>query len=167
MGELRARPSRMTEAQFIATYGGVYEHSPQFAQAAWRSTKHSDLDTVDGLSRALRARVEDAGLPAQLALIRAHPDLADRARLSKESVAEQAGAGLDDCSAEELAEFRALNASYKARFGFPFVKAVRGFSRQQILEEFRRRAGNDPDLEFRTALDEIHKIARLRLDDLA
>jgi OHCU decarboxylase len=157
----------MTEAQFVAAYGGVYEHSPQFAQAVWRSTKHADLDTVDGLSRSLRTAVEAAGRPAQLALIRAHPDLADRARLSKESVAEQAGAGLDNCSAEQLAEFRTLNHAYKTRFGFPFIKAVRGFSRQQILDEFRRRAGNDPDTEFRTALDEIHKIARLRLDDLA
>jgi OHCU decarboxylase len=167
MAELRARPSRITEAQFIATYGGLYEHSPQFAQAVWRSTKRTDLDTVEGLGRALRSAVEAAGRPAQLALIRAHPDLADRARLSKESVAEQTGAGLDDCSAEELAEFRVLNDAYKARFGFPFIKAVRGFSRRQILEEFRRRATNDPEIEFRTALDEIHKIARLRLDDLA
>jgi OHCU decarboxylase len=167
MAELRAPPSRMTEAQFIATYGGVYEHSPQFAQAVWQHTPRTDLDSADGLSQALRTAVEDAGKPAQLALIRAHPDLADRARLSRASIAEQAGAGLDNCSPEELAEFRALNSAYKARFGFPFIKAVRGFSRQQILDEFRRRAGNDPDTEFRTALDEIHKIARLRLNDLA
>jgi OHCU decarboxylase len=160
-------PSRMTEAQFIATYGGLYEHSPQFAQAVWRSTPHAALDSVEGLGQALRAAVESAGRPTQLALIRAHPDLADRARLSQESVAEQTGAGLDNCSVDELAEFRRLNAAYKARFGFPFIKAVRGFSRQQILAEFRRRAGNDPDTEFRTALDEIHKIARLRLNDLA
>jgi OHCU decarboxylase len=161
------RPSEMTEAQFIATYGGLYEHSPHFAQAVWRHTPHADLDGDEGLSQALRGAVESAGRPAQLALIRAHPDLADRARLSRESTAEQAGAGLDNCSAEELAEFRALNSAYKARFGFPFIKAVRGFSRQQILAEFRRRAGNDADSEFRTALDEIHKIARLRLNDLA
>jgi 2-oxo-4-hydroxy-4-carboxy-5-ureidoimidazoline decarboxylase len=157
----------MTETQFVATYGGLYEHSPHFAQAVWRSTPHAALDTAEGLSQALRAAVETAGRPARLALIRAHPDLADRARLSQASVAEQSGAGLDNCSAEELAEFRTLNEAYKARFGFPFIKAVRGFSRQQILDEFRCRAGNDPETEFRTALDEIHKIARMRLNDLA
>ncbi len=157
----------MTEAQFVAAYGGLYEHSPHFAQAVWRNIPHTALDTVEGLSHALKAAVEAAGRPAQLALIRAHPDLADRARLSAESVSEQAGAGLDNCSAEELAEFRGLNEAYKARFGFPFVKAVRGFTRGEILAEFRRRAANEPDAEFRTALDEIHKIALLRLNDLA
>jgi OHCU decarboxylase len=167
MAELKAPPSRMTEAQFVATYGGLYEHSPHFAEYVWRHRSHTDLDTVDGLAQALKAAVDASGKGAQLALIRAHPDLADRARLTKDSVSEQAGAGLDNCSAGELAAFRLLNDTYKARFGFPFIKAVRGFSRGEILAEFRRRTGNDPDTEFRMALDEIHKIARLRLGDLA
>ncbi|MEI9886453.1 MAG: 2-oxo-4-hydroxy-4-carboxy-5-ureidoimidazoline decarboxylase [Rhizomicrobium sp.] len=167
MADLKAPPSGMTEAQFVAAYGGLYEHSPHFPRAVWRNVPHTALDTVEGLSHALKAAVEAAGHPAQLALIRAHPDLADRARLSAESVSEQAGAGLDNCSAEELAEFRSLNEAYKARFGFPFIKAVRGFTRGQILAELRRRAANDADAEFRTALDEIHKIALLRLSDLA
>jgi 2-oxo-4-hydroxy-4-carboxy-5-ureidoimidazoline decarboxylase len=168
MTDLRAKPSGMTERAFVASYGGIYEHSPHFAQAVWTSIPHDHLDTVEGLAHALRAAVEAAGKPAQLALIRAHPDLADRARLSPESVSEQAGAGLDACSAAELAEFRALNDAYKARFGFPFIKAVRGFSRGEILAEFRRRAaGSDADAEFATALAEIHKIALLRLGDLA
>lgn len=167
MTDLKWPPGSMTEAEFVATYGGVYEHSPHFAQAVWKTIPHSALATVDGLAHALHAAVEAAGKPAQLALIRAHPDLADRVKMSVESVSEQAGAGLDNCTADELAEFRSLNDAYKARFGFPFIKAVRGFSRGQILDEFRRRAGNDADAEFRTALDEIHKIARLRLGDLA
>jgi len=167
MTDLRARPSQMSESAFVATYGGVYERSPQFAEAAWKSIPHHQLDTVEGLTHALKAAVDAAGKPAQLALIRAHPDLADRVKMSAESVSEQAGAGLDNCSAEELAEFRSLNTAYKGRFGFPFIKAVRGFSRAEILAEFRRRAGNDPDTEFATALAEIHKIARLRLGDLA
>ena len=157
----------MTEAEFLGAYGGVYEHSPGFAADVWRNIPHKALNTVEGLAHALKSAVEASSHGAQLALIRAHPDLADRARLSQESVAEQAGAGLDDCSAAELAEFRALNDAYKTKFGFPFIKAVRGFSRAQILAEFRRRAGNDADTEFKTALDEIHKIARLRLNDLA
>ncbi|HUO88634.1 MAG TPA: 2-oxo-4-hydroxy-4-carboxy-5-ureidoimidazoline decarboxylase [Rhizomicrobium sp.] len=164
---LKVPPSRMTERQFLATYGGVYEHSPHFAAAVWANAPHAALDTVDGLAGAFRAEVEAAGRADQLALICAHPDLADRARLSPASASEQVSAGLDHCTTAELAEFRSLNAAYKARFGFTFIKAVRGFTRQQILAEFRRRAGNDPDTEFRTALDEIHKIARLRLADLA
>ena len=157
----------MTEAAFVATYGGLYEHSPRFAAAVWKSLPHAALDTVEGLAHALQGAVDAAGHPAQLALIRAHPDLADRLRLSPESVSEQAGAGLDNCSTEELAEFRTLNDAYKARFGFPFIKAVRGFTRAQILAEFRARAANDPATEFKTALAEIHKIALARLNDLA
>lgn len=167
MTDLRLKASQIDERRFMAAYGGVYEHSPQFAQAVWKSIPHPELDTVEGLARALKSAVEAAGKPAQLALIQAHPDLADRVKMSSESVSEQAGAGLDNCSAAELAEFRALNDAYKARFGFPFIKAVRGFTRGEILAEFRRRAGNDPDTEFATALAEIHKIARLRLGDLA
>ena len=157
----------MTQAEFVATYGGLYEHSPHFAASVWKNIPRAALDTVEGLAHALKAAVDAAGHPAQLALIRAHPDLADRLRLSPESVLEQVGAGLDNCSAEELAEFRTLNDAYKARFGFPFIKAVRGFSRGQILDEFRARAANDADAEFKTALAEIHKIALARLNDLA
>jgi 2-oxo-4-hydroxy-4-carboxy-5-ureidoimidazoline decarboxylase len=167
MTDLRLKPSQMDGARFVATYGGVYEHSPHFAEAVWKTIPHDRLNTVEGLAHALKAAVDAAGKPAQLALIRAHPDLADRVKMSAESVSEQAGAGLDHCTADELAEFRSLNDAYKARFSFPFIKAVRGFSRGEILAEFRRRAGNDPDAEFATALAEIHKIARLRLGDLA
>jgi 2-oxo-4-hydroxy-4-carboxy-5-ureidoimidazoline decarboxylase len=164
---LATPPSAMTEEAFVALYGGLYEHSPHFAQAVWRERPHAELDTVDGLAGALAQAIESSGSKAALALIRAHPDLADRARLSEESVLEQAGSGLDNCSPDELAAFRELNTAYKARFGFPFIKAVRGFTRGEILIEFRRRLGNDPDAEQRTALKEIHKIARLRLTDLA
>jgi OHCU decarboxylase len=167
MTDLRAKPSQMDERSFVATYGGLYEHSPQFAEGVWRAVPHGALDTVEGLAHALKAAVDAAGKPAQLALIRAHPDLADRVKMSAESTREQAGAELDNCSAEELTEFRSLNDAYKARFGFPFIKAVRGFTRGEILAEFRRRASNDPDTEFATALAEIHRIARLRLGDLA
>ena len=167
MTDLHLKPSQIDERRFVAAYGSVYEHSPHFAEAVWRNIPHDHLNTVEGLAHALKVAVEAAGKPAQLALIRAHPDLADRVKMSVESVSEQAGAGLDDCSAEELAEFRALNDAYKVKFDFPFIKAVRGFTRGEILTEFRRRASNDPDTEFATALAEIHKIARLRLGDLA
>lgn len=166
---LRQPPSALTSEAFLTLYGGVYEHSPHFAALAFDQAASGALDTAARLAGALRAAVEASDPATQLALIRAHPDLADRLRaapLTAASAREQAGAGLDHCTPEELAEFTALNAQYKARFGFPFIKAVRGFSRGDILAEFRRRVLNDPQTERQTALDEIHKIARLRLDDM-
>jgi 2-oxo-4-hydroxy-4-carboxy-5-ureidoimidazoline decarboxylase len=164
---LKVPPSSQTLEQFLALYGSVYEHSPHFAQTVFPQAASGALDTLDGLSTALRVAVEASGKDAQLALIRAHPDLANRLRvLTAASAGEQSGAGLDQCTPDELAEFTRLNDAYKAKFGFPFIKAVRGFSRVEILAEFRKCVANDPDIEFNTALGVIHKIARLRLGDL-
>jgi 2-oxo-4-hydroxy-4-carboxy-5-ureidoimidazoline decarboxylase len=162
----RTQPSTLSEQDFVRIYGGVYENSPWFAVEAWRREPHDAFDTLDGLAAALRRAVENADDKAKLALIGVHPSLAGRVKMSAESTSEQASAGLDNCTRDELAEFRRLNEDYAARFNFPFIKAVRGFTRQQILAEFRARLNNDPKVEFRTALDEIHKIARLRLSDL-
>jgi OHCU decarboxylase len=117
---------------------------------------------VEAMRRAPRAR--------QLALIRGHPDLAGRAavrgELTEASSAEQAGAGLDQCTPAEFQRFRELNGRYQAKFGFPFILAVKGMSRTAILAEFDRRLANSPDTEFAEALAQIARIARLRLDDL-
>jgi OHCU decarboxylase len=164
---MRRKPSAIARDEFLALYGGIYEHSPHFAERVWPQAMGGALDTLSGLSGALRAAVDASGREAQLALIRAHPDLAGRVKLSQDSASEQAGAGLDHCSAAELEEFLALNDAYKAKFGFPFIKAVRGFTRLQILAEFHQRMDHDPATEFATALDQIHRIAHLRLTDLA
>jgi OHCU decarboxylase len=112
--------------------------------------------------------VDNAAVEQQLELIRAHPDLAGKAQLAGEltedSTQEQASAGLDQCSSEEFGRFQSLNTAYWDKFGFPFVMAVRGSSRAEIIDAFTARLENDYDLEFETALTEIHKIARLRLD---
>jgi 2-oxo-4-hydroxy-4-carboxy-5-ureidoimidazoline decarboxylase len=162
----RDPPSTLTRDAFLKIYGGVYEHSPLFAFEVWETEPHAALDTLDGLAAALKRAVDGAGDTAKMSLIQSHPDLAGRIRMSNESTSEQQSAGLDACSAQELAEFRRLNADYTARFGFPFIKAVRGFTRQEILAEFRARIANDPKTELATALAEVHKIARLRLGDL-
>ena len=158
----------LSEEQFLAVYGGIYEHSPWVAQAVWDARPLPDA--VDALHAAMKAAVDAAPRERRLALIRAHPDLAGRAAvagaLSAASTAEQAGAGLDRCSPDEVAAFQELNAAYKARFGFPFVIAVRGLDRGDILDAFRRRLANDADTEFDTAMEQIHTIARLRLDAL-
>lgn len=114
--------------------------------------------------------VEASGHSRQITLLRAHPDLAGRlgvADLTAESSAEQQDAGLDCCSQTELAEFQQLNDHYKNRFRFPFILAVKGFDRKSILDIFRRRVKNDPETEFREALNQVHRIAQLRLQALA
>lgn len=152
----------MTRQDFIARFGGVYEASPWVAEALW-----PDPPTAgDALADAMRAVVDAAPRDRKLALIRAHPELASRARMADASVREQAGAGLDQCAPEEFAAFQRLNAAYNARFGFPFIVAVKGLSRADILARFEARLSNDPETEFQTAMEEIHRIARFRLADL-
>ncbi len=151
---------------YVTRFGGVYEHSPWVAEQAFDMGPPAPKD----LPSVMRNIVEDAGQEAQLALLRAHPDLAGKlaksGALTAESSAEQASAGLDQCSEEEFAEFTALNARYKERFGFPYILAVRGRTRQDILENFRTRVDNPPEVEFREALDQVHQIAALRFEAL-
>ncbi len=150
---------------FVARFGAVYEHSPWVAEAVYG---RSDIDTLDGLHAAMRAVVDDADAARRLALLRAHPELACRQAetLTAASVGEQRGAGLDRCTPEEHAEFQRLNARYWSAFGFPFIIAVTGLDRQAILNAFRVRIENDREVEFRTAIEQVHRIARFRLQAL-
>jgi OHCU decarboxylase len=155
----------MSQPEFIARYSGIYEHSAWVAEEAAPFVADStDLDAIAGV---MADCVDNASTEKQLELIRAHPDLAGKAQvageLTADSTSEQSSAGLDQCSAEEYDRFQALNTAYHDKFGFPFVMAVRNSSRTEILEAFGSRLENDPDMEFETALAEIHKIARLRL----
>jgi 2-oxo-4-hydroxy-4-carboxy-5-ureidoimidazoline decarboxylase len=132
------------------------------AEKTWARRPFADREALIGaFSHALR----EATPEAKLALIRAHPDLAARARLTAESTSEQAGAGLDRLGATEFARFTELNDAYKQRFGFPFIFAVRGASKTQILRAFEERVGNSPEVEFETALSQITRIFRFRLED--
>jgi len=156
----------MDRHDFIACYAGVYEHSPWVAQHV--AAFAADIDDSGRLAELMADCVDNAATEQQLKLIRAHPDLAGKAQiagdLTEDSTEEQASAGLDQCSKVEYERFQALNDAYKEKFGFPFVMAVRGSNRAEILEAFSARLKNDYDTEFETALAEIHKIARLRLD---
>jgi OHCU decarboxylase len=153
---------------FVERYGGIYEHSPWVAAEAEAIV--GDAYDVAVIAAVMADCVDNASEERQLALIRAHPDLAGKAQIAGEltadSTSEQASAGLDQCSAEEYARFQELNAAYHDKFGFPFVMAVRDSSRAEILEAFERRLGNDHAAEFEAALEEIHKIARLRLETM-
>ena len=156
----------MSEQAFIDRFGGIYEHSPWVAELA-AAVLGDDAD-MDEIARVMADCVDNASRERQLELIRAHPDLAGRAQvageLTAESTEEQSSAGLDQCTPDEFASFQRLNDVYHEKFGFPFVMAVRGSSRAEILEAFEKRLNNDYDVEFETALVEIHRIARLRLE---
>jgi 2-oxo-4-hydroxy-4-carboxy-5-ureidoimidazoline decarboxylase len=156
-------PSELDE--FVQRYGGVYEHSAWVAEQGF--ARAVDANNFDALATILANCVDGATDEQKLVLIRAHPDLAGKAaisgQLTEESSEEQASAGIDQCTADEFAEFQALNARYKEKFAFPFVMAVRDSNRQQILAGFAERLNNDADTEFSRAISEIHKIARLRL----
>jgi len=156
-------PSHLTRDAFIARFGPVYEASPWVAETIWPAAAHGALDAPEAMARAMRAVVDAAPRQAKLALIRAHPQLAVAGRMAEASVREQKGAGLDQCSPEELDAFRRLNAAYLDRFGHPFIVAVAGLSRGDILAAFEARLENDADAEFATAIKQIHRIAGFRL----
>ena len=164
---MSVRPSSLTREAFVAQFGPVYEDSPWVAEAMWPAAERGELDDPEALAKAMRAAVDAAPRERRLELIRAHPQLAVAGRMAEASVHEQKGAGLDQCSPEELEAFRKLNAAYVERFGHPFVIAVKGRSRADILAAFADRLGNDADTEFATAIDHIHRIAGFRLAALA
>lgn len=154
---------------FVDQFGGIYEHSPWVAERVWDVLP--GIEDLDAIAAAMAACVEAAGKDRQLELLCAHPDLAGRAavagELTADSNSEQASAGIDQCSKDEFAQFQELNAAYREKFGFPFIMAVRDSNRHAILAAFTERVGNDTATEFRKALNEVHKIARLRLEALA
>jgi 2-oxo-4-hydroxy-4-carboxy-5-ureidoimidazoline decarboxylase len=157
--------SALAQRDFVAHLGDVFEHSPWIAERAWAARPFA---SIDALHAAMLAVLAAASQPEQLALIRAHPELAGKepteGQMTAASTGEQRGAGLDQCSPAELARLRELNAAYRARFGFPFVIAVKGLTRWQIMAAMEARLGNEAATEFRTCLAEIGKIARFRLD---
>jgi 2-oxo-4-hydroxy-4-carboxy-5-ureidoimidazoline decarboxylase len=160
------KPSSLSHTEFLSFFGPVYEASPWVAEGVWPAVEAGGLDDPAALAAAMRAEVDAAPCEMRLALVRAHPELAGRARMAEASVREQSGAGLDQCSADEFAAFQRLNGAYNARFGFPFIVAVKGLGRADILKAFETRLANDPETEFAAAIAQIHRIAGFRLADL-
>jgi 2-oxo-4-hydroxy-4-carboxy-5-ureidoimidazoline decarboxylase len=150
----------MEQAAFTCALGWIFEHSPWVAEDAWPRRPFSDAEE---LLAAMTGAVRLAGREKQLALIRAHPDLGTRAKLSSASAGEQTGAGLDQLTADELDRLRSWNAAYTVRFGFPFLFAVKGATKYDILRALEQRLGEDPEREFQTALAQIERIAWFRL----
>lgn len=152
---------------FVAALGGIFEHSPWVAEQV---VAHRPFASIQALHAAMCAAVAAAGHERQMALIRAHPQLAGKAairgELTESSTNEQRGAGLDQCSPEQFAEITRLNADYDARFGFPFILAVKGHTRDSIIANMRARIGHDRDAEIAEALKQIERIAGFRLEAL-
>ena len=155
----------ISEAAFIARYGALFEHSPWVVERAARARPFGDLYA------ALMQPVAEASLAEQLSLIRAHPELAGKAAidrtLTEASTAEQASAGLDRLTAEEFDRFHALNAAYAKAHDMPFIICVRLTDKAGILAEMARRITQPTEAEIATAIAEIGKIVRLRLEELA
>jgi OHCU decarboxylase len=163
-------PSKLPKALFIEVFGRVWEHSPWIAEATYDAGIGPAQDTAEGLHAAMTAIMRKAGPEQQKALLAAHPDLAGKlaaaGELTPESTGEQASAGLDRLTGDERVRFTALNEAYKARFGIPFIMAVKGASKAAILDAFETRLKNTREQEFATALGQVETISLLRLKDL-
>jgi len=164
------RPSQMSREDFVSAYGGIFEHSAWIAEQAFDEELGPANDTASGLHAALCFQFRGAGDAERMGVLNAHPDLAGKLaaakRLTAESTSEQASAGLDALTDEERAKFTELNEAYTSKFGFPFIIAVKGLTKDQILEAFENRINNDREQEFSTACKQVERIARLRLDDV-
>jgi chitin deacetylase len=166
----RQRPSQMDRATFERTFGGVFEHSPWIAAAAFDLELGPAHDSAAGLHNALARIFRAADAQQRLAVLKAHPDLAGKLaaaqRLTAASTAEQASAGLDALTDLERATFTELNRAYVEKNGFPFIIAVRDHDKAGILDTFRRRLENGREQEFAEACRQVERIARLRLEDM-
>lgn len=163
----RARPSTMDKARFVAEFGGVFEHSPWIAEGAHDLELGPAHDTATGVHSALARVFRSASEERRLGVLTAHPDLAGKlaaaGQLTAESTAEQAGAGLDLLTDDERDSFTQLNDAYTARFGFPFIIAVRDHTKASIMAAFQQRLANSRDAEFAEACRQVERIAEVRL----
>jgi 2-oxo-4-hydroxy-4-carboxy-5-ureidoimidazoline decarboxylase len=149
--------------RFVDALGSVYEESPWVARRSW---SERPFRSVEELRAAMRRTVAAASEEEQLALLRAHPDLGEQTEMTDASEAEQSSAGLDELRPAQYETFQRLNDRYRGKFGFPFIMAVTDATPDGIQTVMKRRIENSESEEFQTALDEVHEIARLRLEDL-
>ncbi len=159
--------NQLNQDEFVSIFSGIYEHSPWIPQEAFRARPFRDLAH---LASSMQQTVLSSSYEAQLQLIREHPELAGKAAIKKQltddSLREQSGAGLDNCSEEEFLLLNQLNRDYNAKFGFPFILAVKGYQRAGIIQNFSQRLNNDVSKEFQECIHQIGLIARFRLENL-
>ena len=161
---------KLNQAEIVSLLGGIYEHSPWVAKILFTQGITSQDNDLYFLADRMKKIVDASSEKIKLSLLQAHPELAGKlaisGNLTKDSTAEQASAGLDQCSKEEFAEFSKLNFEYTKKFGHPFIIAVKDLTRAGILTSFKERINNGNQTEFETAITEVHKIAFLRLKAL-
>ncbi len=166
----QGHPSQISKADFVERFGGVFEHSPWIAERAFALELGPAHNTASGLHNALSRVFRTATDTERLGVLRAHPDLAGKLaqakRLTAESTSEQASAGLDALTDTERTTFEDLNQRYVEQFGFPFIIAVRGLTKHDILNAFQRRINHTRDVEFAEACRQVERIAQLRLREL-
>ena len=164
-------PASLTKEAFMERFGGIYEHSPWVAERVWQAGIDEQHSVIETLANSMAAILNSAREAEKFQVIRAHPDLAGKAaiqgELTNDSTDEQSSAGLDQCTEAELSQFQQLNDAYKEKFDMPFIMAVRGANRHQILAGFEERLPNEPVVEFKRAITEINRIALLRLNTMA
>lgn len=164
------RPSILGRTLFVERFGEVYEHSRWVAEAAYDSSLGLEADSAEGLANALAAAARRGTDVQKLALIRSHPDLAGRLARAKQltvaSASEQTSAGLDDLTSDEYTKFSNLNSAYRAKFGMPFVMAIKGATKDEIIAAFENRLNSSLENEIATSLAQIDRIAAMRVKDI-
>ena len=157
--------NKLSKSEFIKVFANIFENAIWIAEKLYNQKPFNNFEE---LSSKILNIFESAAKEKQLKILRDHPDLANKTKISSltpDSLKEQTGAGLDRCTEEEFNEFKKLNLSYK-KFGFPFILAVKGKSKAEILNNFKKRISSDPETEFKEAIRQVKKIASLRLESL-
>jgi len=158
--------NKLSQSEFVEIFANIFEKTKWIAEKLYNQ---KPFDDFKDLCSKMLGIFETAGKETQLKILEAHPDLADKVTvnlLTSNSRSEQSNAGLDQCSEEEFNEFKNLNKSYRQKYGFPFVIAVKGKNKIEILSEFKKRILDSADKEFKEAIKQVVKIANLRLNEI-
>tara|TARA_B100000029_G_C17113370_1_gene792330 strand:+ start:23 stop:532 length:510 start_codon:yes stop_codon:yes gene_type:complete len=158
--------NNLPKSEFIKVFANIFENSSWIAKDLYHKKPFEDFND---LSSKIIGIFEKSTKKEQLKILRSHPDLADKTKiklLTQESRKEQNSAGLDQCTQEEFSEFKSLNSKYKKKFGFPFIIAVKGKNKLEILNDFKKRITYDINVEFIESKKQVKKIANLRLSEI-
>ena len=155
--------NKLSKSDFISIFGNVFEKTKWIAKCAYDSKPYNNFEE---LFAKMIEIFENSNKENHLKILRAHPDLAVKEKLTKDSEKEQSNASLNECSNKELREFKKLNKEYKKKFGFPFIIAVKGKNKNEILNKFKKRILNNIDSEFKEAKKQVKKIATFRLNEI-
>ena len=155
--------NKLSKAEFISIFGNIFEKTKWVAEKCYESKPYNNLDELVSKMMKIFENIEKERL---LEILNSHPDLAVGKKLTKDSKNEQKNASLNQCTDEEFVEFKKLNEEYKKKFGFPFIVAVKGKNKEEILNSFRQRITNNINLEFEEAKKQVKKIASFRLGEI-